>query len=180
LVTRKNWNDWQGVLADLGQFIRCFRNQSPTDLRRPTPDYSRVVARYLPIRQGTRWLLRHSGVAFWDLTNDAFGLPIQFRSSSRRLSATLTWRLENEDYDRRASPLMVRLLRLGGRYAVVLLLLESEFLPSGAVEWLKPTGNWPPSVPKPGPQAIPPADFGILYDFLDKAKKTFDCLGELP
>ena len=170
LVTRGNWNDWQGVLADLGRFIRCFRNQSPTDLRRPTPDYSRVVARYL----------RNVSVASWDLTNDAFGLPIQFRSSSRGLSATLTWRLENEDYDRRASPLMVRLLRLGGRYAVVLLLLESEFLPSGAVEWLKPTGNWPSSVPKPGPQAIPPADFGILYDFLDKAKKTFDCLGELP
>jgi len=170
LVTRGNWNDWQGVLADLGRFIRCFRNQSPTDLRRPTPDYSRVVARYL----------RNVSVASWDLTNDAFGLPIQFRSSSRGLSATLTWRLENEDYDRRASPLMVRLLRLGGRYAVVLLLLESEFLPSGAVEWLKPTGGWPSSVPMPDPREIPPADLGVLHRFLDEAKKTFDCLGELP
>jgi len=180
LVTRDNWDNWQGVLADLGRFIRCFRNQSPSDLRRPTPDYSRVVAHYLPIRRGSRWLLRHSGVASWDLTNDAFGLPIQFRSSSRRLSATLTWRLENEDYDRRASPLMVRLLRLEGQYVVVLLLLESEFLPSGAVEWLKPTGGWPSSVPMPDPREIPPADLGVLHRFLDEAKKTFDCLGELP
>jgi len=204
LVTKDTWVDWQQVLDDLGSFIRGFRNKS-ADLRQPTPDYSQIVTHYLPVQQSgpggqTQWVLQHGAISQWDLTNDAFGLPIQFRSSSRSqqatqqfqrspgerfdISAILGWKLpdEKEDHDRRASPLIVRPLRLDNRYAVVLLLLESEFLPSGAVEWLKPTGKWPPpaQVPRPTPRQLPPADFSVLYSFLAQTRKTFTDLGELP
>ncbi len=201
LVTKDTWRNWEDVLHDLGLFMRCFRNNS-NDPRDPTPDYSRVVTHYLPISRttpgvGVRWLRSPATISSWDLKNDAFGLPIQFRSSSRSrqaspqggprydISAIVGWRQQLasgawEEHDRRASPLFVRPLRLGNQYAVALLVLESNFLSPGAVEWLKPGGRWPPHVPKPGPRPIPPADLTILYNFLNQARRTFNDLGELP
>jgi CRISPR-associated protein Cmr1 len=196
LITKDSWTSWNSVLDDMGQFLRRFRNNSlPSgSLRAQTPDYTNVVTYYLPTQIGGTWHLQHARVSSWDLQNDAFGLPIQYRSNSRSrqvstqnqrfdISAIVKWRLGSEEHDRRGSPLIIRPLSLGnGQYAVILLILKSEFLPEGAVEYLQATGKWPPPamVPRPRTQTISTANLGILSKFFAEAKKAFTDLGGLP
>ena len=191
-LTNNNWNRWENVLNDVGQFLRKFRNQS-NNMRRPTPDYNNVVSYYLPQRSGNSWVINHNRIKNWDLINDAFGLPIQFRSSSRSrkvstynqkfdIAALLGWEVKNKEFDRRASPLIIRplFLRQKDRFVTIFLLFKAQFLPVQAKEHLKPIGKWPPKVPKPGLKSIKPASLDVLIKFLDKAKGTFRNVGELP
>ena len=195
-ITKDNWQSWDLVLDDLGQFLRRFRNNSlPSgSLRARTPDYTQVVTHYLPTQTGAGWALHHGRVSSWDLQNDAFGLPIQYRSNSRSqqvstqtqkfdIAAILKWKLGDQESDRRGSPLSIHPLALGnGQYAIVLLIFYAEFLPSGAAEQLQPVGRWPSttSVPRPGPQAVLTADLQVLSNLAQQARKTFTDLGGLP
>ena len=184
------------MLDDLGQWLRLHRNQSATgNLRSATPDYWSVVSPYLPqppAGAAGSWTVG-AVTAPHALRNLPFGMPLRFRSASRSRKATkafgrdvrqkdilaeVVWvtsrrqgeEEHEEEHDRRASPLFMRMLRLEDRYAAALLLLESEFVPEEATLRLQPGGRWPSQVPKPGPLPILnplcSGDYGVVRDFL--------------
>lgn len=168
----------------------------------PTPPSNKTITKT------DSWTTQSHTVTKWDLRNDAFGLPLQIRSQTRsneasrlfakyqkekfNISTKIVWQEGNNQHiqdghwhDRRSSPLFIRLLPITSKqWVAVILLLDAEFLPPGATEFLDTTGKWPyvKEVPKPSAKQIDVADLSILYDFLNSIgkQKNLSHLGNLP
>jgi CRISPR-associated protein Cmr1 len=92
-----------------------------------------------------------------------FGLPIPFRYSEGGPGDVVQ---STTDSDRRASPLRIRITRLGtGRYVGVLTLFKSRFLEEGTKLQLQ-TRKW---------KAPPPTDYKVIQDFI----QTFESKREV-
>jgi CRISPR-associated protein Cmr1 len=117
VVLDKSWNTWEQALSEVGEKFQAFRS-------RRQPDY-RIVKDAINKRTGSLSPVRRA----------AFGLPIVFYYRSLGGQHGV---LEGEDHDRRASPLLLRLVRLANpRFVVVLTVFKSELLDEGYDERLK-------------------------------------------
>ena len=108
-VVNREFDDWKGALDAFGRVMQQFRN-------RYEPDYSNVKA----VLQGSNRLQ--------PVQRAAFGLPIvfYFRSLGGERAT-----LEGEEHDRRASPLIVRVIKLAsGKCVLVLIRFHSPLLPA--------------------------------------------------
>jgi CRISPR/Cas system CMR-associated protein Cmr1 (group 7 of RAMP superfamily) len=183
VLTDRRWQKWDQAMNDVGNFLRGFREApggtSPVRNRYGvsiTQDYLSSVSRFLDGQV-------NSSASPLDFQHDAFGLPIQYRSSSRGgATGVLLWKRGDEEGDRRGSPLFIRPVKLGEQqYGVICLLLESRFLPKGASEVLRiQARSWRSANPQPQPVPVESADLGVIHEFLDAIGKKFLCLGELP
>lgn len=90
-----------------------------------------------------------------------FGLPQPYTQSLRVIGP----RDQDEDIERRASPLFVHVHRIGAQYAVVLALLPAQFLPKKTVQIVYAGEHVAPH-----PQAFN-ANFDVILDFLDGAHR---------
>jgi CRISPR-associated protein Cmr1 len=109
-VVQETWNDAISAMNYVGNKFKDFRYKRP-------PDFPSVLNDYLN-RGATPALERPS-----------FGLPLQFRyRSAPDKQATV----EAKHFTRRASPLLLRFLRLGnGKISLLLIHLKCDFLPEG-------------------------------------------------
>jgi len=109
-VINKTYDVWNDALNEFGRVYQDFRTKRH-------PDYKTVkdaMVSHKPMPQSVQ--------------RSAFGLPIPFfyRSLGNE-NATL----KSKDYDRRASPLWVRIIKLAnGKYTIALVWFQSQFLPS--------------------------------------------------
>jgi len=102
--------NWAEALNEFGRAMQQFRN-------RRDPDYSNVKA----VLQGSNQLP--------PVQRAAFGLPIVFYFRSLEGERAT---LEGEEHDRRASPLIVRVIKLAnGKCVLVLIRFHSPLLPAG-------------------------------------------------
>ena len=109
-VLDRTYDSWKAALDEIGRTFQGFRNR-----RRPDYGIARDAIQGNPL------------VA--PVERAAFGLPIPFYYRSL-YGAKAT--LEAKEHDRRASPLLMRVVKLAnGRYATVLLWFQSVFLPKG-------------------------------------------------
>lgn len=126
-VGQKIFNDWKEALETIGEALIQFRHER-------SPDHDLVLQFVAPPAtssshpQGTLEKVR-------------FGLPLNFyfRDLEAKASVTAIRELERngrkvkEEFDRRASPLMIRVLPLQGNACCVgLIRSKAEFLPSGS------------------------------------------------
>lgn len=122
-VGQKVFKDWQQALAAVGTALMGFRRERP-------PDYG-IVRQFITSSgtppQGT-------------LERTRFGLPLNFYFKNEEAKPSVTaireWeqggRQFREQYDRRASPLMIRVMPLQGQSCCIALLhSKAEFLPAG-------------------------------------------------
>lgn len=109
-VVSKTFRTWDDALNEFGSAMQQFR-------RCREPDYSNVKA----VIQGRKQLQ--------PVKRAAFGLPIVFYYRSLGGTGGI---LEGSEHDRRASPLIVRVIKLAdGGYALVLLRFIAPLLPAG-------------------------------------------------
>jgi|Deesub1362B_J571_1020462.scaffolds.fasta_scaffold01912_3 CRISPR-associated protein Cmr1 len=135
-VVSHTFDSWSAALNTLGDIIQRFRN-------RREPDYTNVKS---AVRGGT--LSR-------TVERAAFGLPIVFyyRSLGGQQGT-----LEGERHDRRASPLMLRVIKLAsGQYVLVLTLFHAQLLSEGERLKLKRRGT---------PAVASAPDLSLIEDFL--------------
>jgi CRISPR-associated protein Cmr1 len=142
IVVDKKWDTWQQALNEVGERFQAFRN-------RRSPDYGIV-----------KDAIKGRSDDLQPVQRAAFGLPIVFYYRSLGGQQVT---LEGEDHDRRASPLMIRVLRLANpRFVVALTLFDAELLDDAYDEnlKLKRRGNRP---------AIgAPPDLGIIDEFIEE------------
>jgi CRISPR type III-B/RAMP module RAMP protein Cmr1 len=177
-------SDWKEILDLIGKELRGFRedpapaatiySDKGNAIGQRTFDYMGAVAAF--------YNAKLSSTASLDY--DAFGLPIQYQSSSRgRAKVSLQWRYQNDDklQDRRASPLIIRPLKFDSRdkWCIAFHLFRSEFLPKNAMERLIPAADWPSGVSKPSAVDVQVARFTKVDAFLDQIKKDYSGV-ELP
>jgi CRISPR-associated protein Cmr1 len=114
-VINKTYDQWIQALDQVGWILQGFRN-------RRQPDYTTVKNTVIDLMDQAKPTSLARPVE-----RAAFGLPITYYYTSlNRQKATLT----AEDYDRRASPLCIRVVKLAnGKFAVVLLWFQAVFLP---------------------------------------------------
>lgn len=109
-VASKTFRTWDEALNEFGSAMQQFR-------RRREPDYSNVKA------------VIQSNKQLQPVKRAAFGLPIVFYYRSLGGTGGI---LEGSEHDRRASPLIVRVIKLAdGGYALVLLRFIAPLLPAG-------------------------------------------------
>jgi len=107
-VVDKSFNTWDGALNEFGSVMQRFR-------QRRQPDYQNVKS----VIQGRGNLQ--------PVERAAFGLPIVFYYRSLGASGVL----EGAEHDRRASPLIVRVVKLAnGKFVLVLLHFVALLLPA--------------------------------------------------
>jgi CRISPR/Cas system CMR-associated protein Cmr1 (group 7 of RAMP superfamily) len=136
-VAGKTYGSWDEAVDEVGKILQSFRNRRP-------PDYTTVKAA-MTANQPLDPAVQRA----------AFGLPIPFYYSSLRDSATL----RSTHFERRSSPLWIRVVKLANRrYAVVFLWFRSRFLPTGEKLILQKVNNVLS-------QGSPPGD-GLLHLFL--------------
>lgn len=176
VVQDDNWGGWKDVMDSMGRHLRGFRIDPGGSGRfGSTYDY-RYVSLFLDnnLQTGTTY----------DFRNDAFGLPIQYRSYSRSTRGGQVRALlspSSRGIDRRASPLIIRPILIGDRWFVLLLFFNAEFLPDGTSEVLSPIrGGWPRNRPIPQPVEVKAADINLIDYYLNEVKRSFRVLGELP
>lgn len=135
-VVDKDFDTWREALEAIGGTMQRFRT-------RRQPDYENVKAAV----QGE--------TLNQPVQRAAFGLPMVFYYKSLDGQKGT---LQGEDHDRRASPLLIRAVRLAdGQYTVVLTLFRAELLPHHERLTLK----------RPGPPAHCDApDLSLIDDFL--------------
>jgi len=159
LVVRDDVKDADRWFDDWGLFLRLFRNDEiagtqPGDwqvpsgnylhprfsrglLRQRTLDYRRVITHCIdgtdPVPDDLQDPSQPEHLKTY-LRNDVLGLPIVVRSSRRRKSRTVAWRVPGESQDRRrASPLFLRPVLLpDGRVACLCVFFIGHFLPDEA------------------------------------------------
>ncbi len=135
------WRTSQQALEAIGASMRDFRS-------RRDPDH-REVARWLTGQAMPRTIER-----------TAFGLPIQFRYSNGGPSGFV--QSTNHAHDRRASPILLRVAKLGGtppQYVGVAVLFKAQFLPPG--ERLEAKNN---RSARPLP---PPDNYSLIEQWID-------------
>jgi CRISPR-associated protein Cmr1 len=117
VVLDKTWNTWEQALNEVGEEFQTFRNRHPSD--------------YEIVKDAIRGRTDH----LRPVERAAFGLPIVFYYRSLRGQGGT---LEGEDHNRRASPLLIRVLRLANpRFVVVLTIFKSQLLDEAYDEKLK-------------------------------------------
>ena len=172
----KSWVFWEDALDAAGIFLQDFRRRSGRSGR--TRDYLDVIAPYLSSDD-------KSELSNLDLENDAFGLPLLFRSRSwsrrtkrKGVVAKVEWKRRGAVHSRRASPLIIRPIWCGdsfaasgavGSYAIIWNFFKCRFLPQDAVERLQATKKHG----SPRPCNIPVADLGIIDEFLGKVSVDY-------
>lgn len=108
LVLDKTWNTWEQALNEIGEELRRFRN-------RREPDYSNV-----------KDLVRGRSNSLQTVERAAFGLPIVFYYSSL---GDKRGTLEGKIHNRRASPLLIRVIRLAsGKHTIVMTFFKTRLL----------------------------------------------------
>lgn len=131
LIAPRGVNSWEEALECLGAWLIGFRR------RYGFPGDSRTIGGVAIANRDYEWAAP-KGKHLRDAVPDraGFGLPLPFRRNvdGRPRGETVTWGKENkEDQDaRRASPLLLHVAKLGGRYFPVLTYLPAAFLPRGA------------------------------------------------
>ncbi|GFP41767.1 hypothetical protein HKBW3C_00893 [Candidatus Hakubella thermalkaliphila] len=108
----------------------------------------------------------------------AFGLPHNYFSSSQKragrvpFKAEFRWQFDDKEFDRRASPLLFHVTRLGnGRHCVVITWLRSQFLPQGAkIKAILPEDKTSGFLGKE--IFVDPPPDNAIGDFLDRLKKA--------
>lgn len=151
VIMDKRWETWQQALNEVGERFQAFRN-------RRSPDYGIV-----------KDAIKGRADSMQPVKRAAFGLPIVFyyRSLGGQQGT-----LEGEDHDRRASPLMIRVLRLANpRFAVALTVFDAELLDDAYDENLKlKRGGGRPVI------GAPP-DLDIIDEFIEElttpGRKTY-------
>ncbi len=133
-VVDKTFDSWDQALDAIGKQMQRFRNRRP-------PDYQNVkdAVQGRPLTQPVK--------------RAAFGLPIVFyyRSLGGRKGT-----LEGERHSRRASPLIIRVIRLAnGKYTLVLTFFRAQLLDSN--EQLKLKRQGPPAL-------VSPPDFSLIEE----------------
>lgn len=109
-IVQSAWNNALEAMEQAGKKFQQFRYKRG-------PDFPSVLNDYLNAGRSPT------------LERPAFGLPLQFRYRSAPDKQAM---VETEHFTRRASPLLLRFLKLGdGRIALVLIHFRSSFLPSG-------------------------------------------------
>lgn len=109
-IIKKIWNDVFTAMEEAGKKFQSFRSKR-------NPDYPSVLQDYLS--KGKPPILERP----------VFGLPIQFRYRSAPDKRAM---VETNNFNRRASPLLLRFLRLrNGKISLVLVWSKSSFLPGG-------------------------------------------------
>lgn len=107
-VIQKTYDDWKRALDEIGGILQAFRSRRQEDYR--------VVKKAMTDGQPLNPSVQRA----------AFGLPIPFYYRSIREGATL----RSSSYERRASPLIIRPVKLSnGKYTIVLVWFRSRFLP---------------------------------------------------
>jgi len=148
-VVDKAFKSWDAALNEFGLTMQQFRN-------RYQPDYSNVKA----VIQGRGNLQ--------PVMRSAFGLPIVFYYRSLDTSATL----EGTEHDRRASPLIVRVVKLAdGKCALVLIRFIAMLLPEGEGLKLRQRGGTPQEAQKPDDSEIE----AVWQQFTGKLQEALKC-----
>lgn len=160
-VKDPSWTNLHNTMSDLGNYLRNFRATiTLKNGERRTSDYLNYINYFLPWPTGEKTQTGEDIIKSmrykvkedvpWDLRNDALGMPYQIRSKTRNLGTEVKWLEEGKDKqkitkegrNRRASPLILRLLQLGdNNYAAAIISLKSKYLPDGATEWLVTSGR---------------------------------------
>lgn len=157
-VSTEAWGTCWEALGALGYGFRGARTL-PGD-RWHSPDYRSTVE---PLFTGTLASGPH------EIPNCAFGLPVGYRSSTRRMTAWVNWAPAEGKEGRRASPLFLRLVPLqGGSFATLAVLLQAEFLPPdpGLTLTVDPD-TWKVSMGScPAPVALDVPGYGRLQEFV--------------
>ncbi len=107
LLVEQGHRDWEAALDDAGLRLQQFR-------QRREPDYRRVKAHVTagaPLQEAPERV--------------GFGLPLEFRFSGTPGSI----RFQGTEHDRMASPLFVRVVRLGSQYHAAFMHLPTPLLP---------------------------------------------------
>jgi CRISPR-associated protein Cmr1 len=143
------WINFRPALEALGASMRDFRSRRP-------PDHDNVA----------RWLTGRATPP--TVERAVFGLPLPFRYSNGGPSGVVqSANREHEERDRRASPVLLRVAKLGGpapQYVGVVVLFQAQFLPSD--QRLVARGARP---------LPPPADYSLIEQWV----KTFPHLLEV-
>jgi hypothetical protein len=148
VVLDRTWDTWERALDAVGQTFQNFRS-------RRQPDYLNV-----------RNVVSGASRTLQPVERAAFGLPIVFyyRSLGGQQGT-----LQGGTHDRRASPLLIRVVRLANRqHTVVITIFKAALLESGERLLLRRRGVPPINAPAPG--------LGILDTFLDDLGRTFPWL----
>jgi len=182
VIRDDSWGKWEDVMNSIGKHLQSFRKDPyGTGKFGSTYDY-KIVSPFLDGELETGKI--------YDFRNDAFGLPIQYRSFSRskgkeQVRALLSAEEETSkgvvSIDRRASPLIIRPTMIGDTWVVLLLFFNAEFLPDKSIEILSPIERrWPRNNTIPEPVKVKVADITLINNYLDSVKRKFKTLGELP
>lgn len=108
VVLNKEWANWEQALNDVGLGLQTFRSRRP-------PDY-----------QNVKNVVSDSSSSLSPVERSAFGLPIGFyyRSLGGKKAT-----LKGSIHDRRASPILIRVVRLAnGQYTVVMTVFRAKLL----------------------------------------------------
>jgi CRISPR-associated protein Cmr1 len=137
----KTFGGWRKALETIGEALIDFRN-------RRDPDYS-LVRKFINPRAPVRVPSAAT------VTRTSFGLPLNFYFRSERgAKASVTALSREEGFDRRASPLMIRVIPLkNGKCNVALLHSKAAFLPKGA-ELIIEAGGRSKRVPLPSKDLV--------------------------
>ena len=164
-------NNWQEALEGIGEYLRGYRSNRPHQPRTSTAgqDYTLVC--------GPKGFMATQSLSQAP-KRIAFGLPHNYFSSSRKragnvpFKADFRWQLNDEEFNRRGSPLIFHVAKLGnGQYCVVITWLRSQFLPSRAkIKAILPEDK---GSGFPGKEILvsPPSD-NAISDLLGQLEKT--------
>lgn len=142
-VLNRTWPTWQDALEAVGAAFQGFRNRyPPEDYRTVKGVISGQSQRLEPVQRA------------------AFGLPIVFYFRSL---GGARGTLQGSEHDRRASPLLIKPVRLAnGQHTVVLTVFRAALLgrDQRSNEQLK-------LIPRGRPAYAPTPDFGLVDEFMD-------------
>lgn len=137
LADSRPWQTWVEAVDTLGGKMRDFRNRTP-------PDHDGVL----------NWLTMNKAPS--EVQRAAFGLPLPFYYTHTypRPQGVVEG---TDDYDRRASPLWLRVVKLSDKsYVGIATLFKSEFLPDGVELRIKGKNGQVPA----------PSDYRLLEDYI--------------
>jgi len=151
-ISKKGYDTYISALDDIGTKLRNFRYKYENHQK----DY-KVVKDYLRgYKLDKPCTVEKAG----------FGLPLMYRYRSLGgKSATIT-ACYNKDIERRSSPLIVKLVKIGNKYHQVLIHLGGELLPTSATLKLKGGRNRPADLPQP--------EINIINKFIDTLSDFYE------
>ncbi len=148
VVLNRTWRTWEEAMNEVGQAFQTFRN-------RLQPDY-----------QNVKGVVSGRSPNLQPVYRAAFGLPIVFYYRSLRGQQAM---LEGDLHDRRASPLLMRVVRLAnGQHTMAMTVFKGTLLESG--EGLKLRQRGGPTIGSTAP------GLGILDTFLNNLGRTIPLL----